>query len=436
MTETKSSTYFSPGLQRVAKQAKDHPEWTLTTLAHHIDLDLLREAYRRTRKDGAVGVDGVTAKQYERELGSNLQRLLDLAKSGRYRAPAVRRAYIPKADGSQRPLGIPTFEDKVLQRAVVMVLEALYEQDFLDCSYGFRPGRSAHDALSTLREGVMKMGGGYVIEADIKDCFGAIPHAQLREVLSQRMRDGVLTRLIGKWLNAGVLENGSIERTGAGTPQGGVISPLLANVYLHHVLDSWFHTEVMPRMRGRVFLIRYADDFVIVCERLDDAERIYEVLPKRFSKYGLTLHVEKTKLLDFRRPGGSAEPASFDFLGFTHLWSRTRRGGWAVKQLTAGSRLRRSLAAAHAWCSRNRHLPIALQHALLSRKLRGYCAYYGITGNSRRLALFRWHLERIWRRYLMRRSNAARKPWAWWDAHCRRWPLPPARAVHSVLRPS
>jgi len=436
MTETKSLTYISPGLQRVAMQAKDHPEWTLTTLAHHIDLDLLREAYRRTRKDGAVGVDGVTAEQYARDLEGNLRSLLGRAKSGTYRAPAVRRTYIPKSDGRRRPLGIPTFEDKVLQRAVVMVLEAVYEQDFLDCSYGFRPGRSAHGALSALREGVMAMGGGYVIEADIRDCFGTLPHDKLREILSQRMRDGVLTRLINKWLKAGVLEDGRIKRSSGGTPQGGVISPLLANLFLHHVLDTWFHDQVRPRLGGRAFLVRYADDFIIVCERRTDAERIHDVLPKRFAKYGLTLHPEKTKLLDFCRPGGSMDPASFDFLGFTHLWSRTRRGGWAVKQLTAASRLRRGLTAISAWCRTNRHRPVAEQHATLSRKLLGHCAYFGITGNSRRLGVFRWHVARIWRKWLMRRSNAARKPWAWWNAFCRRWPLPPARAIHSVLRTS
>ena len=233
-----------------------------------------------------------------------------------------------------------------------------------------------------------------------------------------------------------MLEDGNIARARDGTPQGGVISPLLANVFLHYVLDTWFHDTVKPRLRGRAFLVRYADDFVIVCERRDDAERVYAVLPQRFAKYGLTLHPEKTRLLGFRRPSGSADPASFDFLGFTHLWTRTRRGGWAVKQQTAGSRLRRKLVAISTWCRRNRHRPVAEQHATLSRKINGHCAYYGITGNSRRLAVFRWQVERIWRKWLMRRSNATRKPWAWWNAFCRRWPLPPARAIHSTLRPS
>ena len=437
MSETKGSADISPRLQRIARQAREHPEWQFTTLAHHIDVDLLREAYRRTRKDGAAGVDGVTADDYAVDLEGNLRSLLDRAKSGRYRAPAVRRAYIPKGDGRQRPLGIPTFEDKVLQRAVVMVLEALYEQDFLDCSYGFRPGRSAHDALHALREGVMRLGGGgYVLEADIRDCFGTIPHQCLREILSQRMRDGVLTRLIGKWLNAGVLEDGSLARPSSGTPQGGVISPLLANVFLHAVLDVWFETQVKPRMRGRAFLVRYADDFVLVFSRRDDAERVYDVLPKRFARFGLTLHPEKTKLLDFTRPGASKRPQSFDFLGFTHLWARSRRGSWVVKQQTAATRLRRALRAVSDWCRRHRHLPISAQREALSRKLRGHCAYYGITGNSRALWRFRAGVLRTWRKWLMRRSNAARRPWSWWNLLCADYPLPPVHAVHSVLRPA
>ena len=436
MTETKSSTFISPGLQRVAEKAKEHPEWVFTTLAHHIDLALLREAFRRTRKDGATGVDGVTAAEYERGLEGNLQSLLDRAKAGTYHAPAVRRVHIPKGDGRTRPLGIPTFEDKVLQRAVVMVLEALYEQDFLPCSFGFRPGRSAHEALRTLREGVMAMGGGYVLEADIRDCFGSLSHAHLREILSQRMRDGVLTRLIGKWLNAGVLDAGSIVRPDAGTPQGGVISPLLANIYLHTVLDVWFEREVKPRLRGRAFLVRYADDFVIAFELRDDADRVAAVLPQRFAKHGLTLHPEKTKLLCFAPPDdrSAATPQTFDFLGFAHRWQRSLRGYWVVRQVTAAKRLRRALNAISEWCRRHRHEPIDDQHATLCRKVRGHCGYYGITGNSAALWLFRHGVSKLWRKWLMRRSAAARRPLSWWWAFQARHPLPSAIAVHSQLR--
>lgn len=261
MTGTPISGDISTRLQRIAQLAREDAQRAFLSLAHHIDIDWLREAYRRTRKDGAVGVDGQTAAEYERGLEANLRDLLDRFKSGRYKAPPVRRTYIPKGDGTAtRPIGIPTFEDKVLQRAVAMVLEAVYEQDFLDCSYGFRPGRSAHDALHALREGLMAMGGGWILDVDIKSFFDTISHSHLRGILSQRVRDGVLRRTIDKWLAAGVMEEGMVTHPDTGTPQGGVVSPLLANVYLHEVIDRWFEREVKPRLRGRAFMVRYADD--------------------------------------------------------------------------------------------------------------------------------------------------------------------------------
>ena len=436
MTETQSSDPISTGLQRVAKKAKDSPGLAFTTLAHPITVALLRVAHRSTRRDGAVGIDGQTSADFERGLESNLQSLLDRAKSGRYRAPAVRRVLIPKGDGRTRPIGIPTHEDKVLQRGVAMVLESIYEQDFLPCSYGFRPQRSAHDALSTLREGLMSMRGGWVLEADIRDFFGCLNHAQLREILRQRVQDGVVLRLIGKWLKAGVLENGRHHRPESGTPQGGVISPLLANVYLHEVLDLWFHREVLPRLRGTAFLVRYADDFVIAFEREDDALRVSDVLPKRFARYGLELHPEKTRLLDFRNPRrGGSDPGSFDLLGFTHYWGTSRRGAPVIKRKTMKARLRRALRGISQWCRAHRHAPISVQHAALSRKIRGHCAYYGITGNARALAVFRYTVLQIWRKWLRRRSNKARKAWQWWTQLMERYPLPPARVVHSTYRP-
>jgi group II intron reverse transcriptase/maturase len=314
--------------QRLAELAQQAPQLGFTTLNHYLDLPWLLEAYRRTRKDGAAGVDGQTAADYEADLRGNLQGLVDRAKSGTYRAPPVRRVHIPKGTGGNetRPLGIPTFEDKVLQRAAVMVLEAIYEQDFYPCSYGFRPGRSAHQALRDLWQQTMQTGGGWVLDVDIRKFFDTLDHAQLRNLLRRRVRDGVLLRLIDKWLGAGVLEAGSLSYPEAGTPQGGVISPLLANVYLHYVLDEWFEREVKPRLRGRAFLIRYADDFVIGFTDESDARRVLEVLPKRFGKYGLTLHPAKTRLVPFRRPpqrptpGARAQerPGTFDFLGFTH----------------------------------------------------------------------------------------------------------------------
>jgi group II intron reverse transcriptase/maturase len=276
--------------RRIAELAQGSPKLSFTTLAHHIDLEWMREAYRRTRKDGATGVDHQTAAEFEANLEDNLQALLDAAKSGRYQAPPVRRVYIPKADGRQRPIGIPTFADKVLQRAVLMLLEPIYEADFLDGSYGFRPGRSAHDALAALWKQTMDIRGGWVLEIDIEGYFDAIEPRELQRMLRQRIRDGVVLRLVGKWLKAGVLEEGRHHRPETGSPQGGVISPVLSNLYLHEVLDLWFEEIVKPHLRGRGALIRYADDGVLLFEREEDARRVLAVLHKRFEKYGLKLH--------------------------------------------------------------------------------------------------------------------------------------------------
>ena len=287
--------------RRIAELARNCPDMAFTTLAHHIDIDWLLEAYRQTRKDGAVGVDGQTATDYEANLTGNLQNLLDRAKSGTYVAPPVRRVHIPKAGSPNetRPLGIPTFEDKILQRAVLMVLEPVYEADFLDVSHGFRPDRGAHTAIGSLWQQATKLGGDWIVDVDLRKFFDTIDHGHLREFLKRRVRDGVILRLIGKWLNAGVLEDGVHTTPEQGTPQGGVISPLLANIVLHYVLDEWFEREVRPRLKGQAFLIRYADDFVIGVAREDDARRVLDVLPKRMSKYGLTVHPEKTRLVRF-----------------------------------------------------------------------------------------------------------------------------------------
>lgn len=284
----------------------------------------MQEAYRLTRKDGAAGIDGVTARDYEANLTSNLLDLRERILSGRYQAPPVRRTYIPKADGSLRPLGIPTFEDKVAQRAIVMVLDVVYEQDFLPCSFGFRPGRSAHQALQALRNGCMDERLGWVLEVDLRKYFDSIPHEHLRGFLAKRVSDGVIRRMIDKWLKAGILEEGRLQRNDKGSPQGGVISPLLSNIFLHHVLDEWFVGEVQPRLCGRSLLVRFADDFVLAFETLEDAERVRAVLDKRMERYGLRVHAEKTRFVDFRNdpPGGQQHPktqgTTFDFLGFTH----------------------------------------------------------------------------------------------------------------------
>jgi group II intron reverse transcriptase/maturase len=407
------------------------------TLAHHIDIDWMKEAYRRTRKDGATGVDGQTAEQYAANLEDNLKSLLDRAKSGAYRAPPVRRVHIPKGSGSEtRPIGIPTFEDKVLQRAVAMVLEAVYEQDFLDCSYGFRPKRSAHQALETLQHEAVKMAGGWALEIDIRKYFDTLGHEHLREILRRRVLDGVLLRLIGKWLNAGVLEDGSITYPESGSPQGGVVSPVLANIYLHEVLDTWFEREVKPRLSGKAHLVRYADDAVLLFAHEQDARKVMAVLPKRFGRFGLTLHPEKTRLVEFRRPDRGASPqgpGTFDLLGFTHFWSKSRKGKWVVKQRTAKDRFRRALERVVDWCRRHRHDEIQKQHKALVRKLLGHFEYFGITGNSGALGRFRHEVTRAWRKWLDRRSQRARMTWQRMAWLLKRYPLPPPRMPRQRL---
>jgi len=429
--------------QRIAELARQSPQMGFTSLAHLMDIEWLHEAWRRTRKDGAAGVDGQTAAGYEQELEGNLRSLLDRAKSGTYRAPPVRRVHIPKGGSATetRPIGIPTLEDKVLQRAVAMLLEPIYEQDFHDCSHGFRPGRGAHQALQALWKQTMVNRGGWIVEVDIRKFFDTLDHHHLREFVGQRVRDGVLLRLIGKWLNAGVMEEGRVSYPDSGSPQGGVISPMLSNIYLHYVLDDWLEREVKPRLKGRAHLIRYADDFVIGLTDEEDAQRVMQVLPKRFGRYGLTLHPEKTRLVPFRRPSSprgddgddrGAGPGSFDFLGFTHIWAKSQRGNWVVKQRTAASRLRRAVRSIAQWCRFNRHRPLAEQQRTLSQRLRGHYAYYGITGNSTSLSRFFTAVECCWRKWLSRRDRQRSTTWDAFNRLLSRYPLPAVRVVHSV----
>ena len=429
---------------RIAELARTAPDMAFTSLSHHIDVEFLLEACRLTRKDGAVGVDGQTAKQYAEHWEEYVPSLLDRFKSGTYRAPPVQRAYIPKGDGSKtRPIGIPTFEDKVLQRAVAMVLVPIYEQDFRDCSYGFRPARSAHDALQDLWQGLMRIGGGWVLEMDIRSCFDSLDHSVLRNFLDRRVRDGVIRRTIHKWLKAGVMEDGALTVPRTGSPQGGVISPLLANIYLHEVLDCWFEDVVRPRLRGPAFLIRYADDAVLVFREEGDARRVMDVLGKRFAKYGLELHPEKTGLLDFRRPdpkdpdsraGRGGRPETFDLLGFTHYWGRSRKGRWVVKRKTGRDRFRRAVNRAYLWCRKHRHQEVRWQAQKLRLKLQGHYGYYGITGNIESLKRLLFTVKRIWRKWLSRRSQKAYMSWPKFDRLLARYPLPSARVVHSIYR--
>jgi RNA-directed DNA polymerase len=439
----RNSTIVSTKQERIAALAKQSPSMAYTSLAYLMDMDWLTEAYRRTRKDGATGVDGVTADEYEQNLESNLQGLLDRVKSGTYRAPPVRRVHIPKG-GSRaetRPIGIPTLEDKVLQRAVVMLLEPIYEQDFTACSYGFRPGRSAHQALQAFRGQLMSCRGGYVLEVDIQKFFDNLDHGHLRAFLRLRVRDGVLLRLIGKWLKAGVLENGSVSYPDSGSPQGGVVSPLLSNIFLHSVLDVWFERAVKPRLRDRAFLIRYADDFVIGFRDGRDAQRVREVLPKRLGKYGLTIHPTKTRLVPFRpscrwandNRGEPTEAAgTFDLLGFTHFWAHSRQGYWVIKQKTASDRFSRSVRSIDLWCQANRHRPLGEQQAKLNEKLRGHDAYYGVTGNSGALSRFLHEVGRRWYKWLNRRNRLRSMTWAKFGGIVGRYPLAPVRTMHSL----
>jgi RNA-directed DNA polymerase len=382
--------------------ARSNPAMAFTSLNHNLDYEWVRHAYECTRKDGAVGVDGQTAEEYAANLEQNLLSLIDRLKSGRYKAPPVRRHYIPKSDGSgERGLGIPCFEDKIAQRAIVMLLEPIYEQDFLDCSFGFRPGRSAHQALQAVWKGIMERGGRWVLDVDVRKYFASISHAKLRELLARRVTDGVVRRMIDKWLKAGVLEEGQLYYPEAGTPEGGVISPLLANVYLHYVLDEWFAQQVQPRLRGPSTLVRYCDDFVALFAYKDDAERVLEVLGKRLGKYGLQLHPDKTRMVDFRfrdrapHEGEASTMATiFDFLGFTHVWARSRKGKALVQQQTAKARLARAIKAIDRQCRVMRHWPLREQHQRLCQMLRGHYAYYGISGNSKRLGNLHERVQR------------------------------------------
>jgi RNA-directed DNA polymerase len=396
----------------------------------------MKEAYRLTRKDGAPGIDGVTAADYEVNLEARLLDLLERIKSGRYRAPPVRRTYIPKADGSQRMLGIPSLEDKVAQRAVTMVLEVIYEEDFYPCSYGFRPGRSAHQALHSLRSELWAKRLYWVVDIDIQKYFDSIPHSHLRGFLDQRVTDGVIRRMIDKWLGAGAVENGLLHRTTVGSPQGGVVSPCLSNIFLHHVLDEWFETEVRPRLHGKCALARYADDAVMAFDNIVDAKRVLAVLGKRLGRFGLTLHPDKTRLVDFRprKTESTRHPdtdgTNFDFLGLTHVWGRSRRGKDMVLQVTAKGRFARALAAVSDWCRNHRHRSIRDQHSHLSSMLRGHFAYYGVGGNGRRVRWFAHQVVRIWQKWLSRRDRQSVVRWTRLNEILKRHPLPPARIVH------
>ncbi len=373
MTGASTSGDMSPQLLEVVERARREPAGRFHSLAHLIDVPALMRAYRRSRKDAAVGVDGITKEQYGHDLEGNLRHLHERLKSNRYRHQPIRRVHIPKDKGKTRPIGISAFEDKLVQDAVREVLEAIYEQDFLACSYGFRPKRSAHDAVRALDRAVHRGEVSWILEADIQSFFDSLDRTKLKEMLQARVADGSLLRLIGKCLHAGVLDGAEYSEPELGTAQGSVLSPLLGNVYLHYVLDVWFEREVKPRLGGKAILVRYADDFVIGFERHDDAQRVLALLGERMGHHGLTLHPDKTRLVPFRRPPAGQQdgkgPATFDFLGFTFYWGRARSGRWCMWCKTRHARLARAKRSVAEWCRRHRHLPVKEQHAALSRRI-------------------------------------------------------------------
>ena len=412
--------------KRITTLAREMPDKALTALCRYLDEDWLLTACAKTRKDGAVGIDQETWADYAVNILERLTSLRDRAHGGRYFAPPVRRVHIPKGTGSEtRPIGIPTFEDKVLQRAVVMLLEPIYEGMFHAGSFGFRPGRDAHKAIDALRNWLIPRGGGWVVEVDIRKFFDTLDHKHLREFVQRRVGDGVVLRLIGKWLNAGVAEEGFLTYPTEGSPQGGVISPLLANIYPHYVLDEWFETEVKPGLKGQAILIRFADDFAIACTQECDAVALSEALPKRFAEYGLTVHETKSRLVRFTRPRpGHPAPETFDLLGFTWYWGQTPTRFWTVKTKTAGSRLQRALKKIADWCRRHRHDPIPEQAAKLKQKMQGHYAYYGRPGNYDNLSQFYRGVQRSWHHWLSRRSWSAYIPWTAFQSLLTRHPLP------------
>ncbi len=418
---------MSPGLVRVAEAAQRN-RGRMLSLAHHIDVDSLRRAYTRIRGKAAVGVDGVTKQEYGENLEENLRDLHKRLKTMQYRHQPIRRVYIDKEGGKKRPIGVSCTEDKVVQDSLRELLQAIYEQDFLPCSYGFRPGRSAHDAMRALDEAAHHGGASWVLEADIVSFFDRLDRKKLKDLLQRRCADKSLLRLIGKCLHVGILEDGGIVSPETGTTQGSTLSPLLANVYLHYVLDLWFEEEVKAKLQGKATLIRYCDDFVIAFGCKEEALQVQNGLVSRLAEYGLELHPDKTRLVDFRRPPsdkrGGKGPSTFDFLGFTVLWSRSRRGSWYLATHTRMSRLRRSRKAIHVWCKSHRHLPIEKQHAALVRRIRGHFNYFDVLGNIRRVRLLVREVERSWHKWLNRRSQRSTMSWKRFKDLLRNYPLP------------
>jgi len=408
-----SSPTVSTKLARIAEQSKRDAALVFNTLAHLMDEDFLTEAFGQLRKDAAAGIDQMTVVEYEVGLAGRIADLHRRLVTREYRAQPARRVWIPKADGGQRGLAILVLEDKIVQRAVAMLLEAIYEPYFHGFSYGFRRGHSAHEALTYLRQQCLEQGVNWIIDADIRKFFDTIKWEHLRTILQKRVNDGAILRLIGMWVHVGVLEDGQVMSSEEGVPQGAPISPVLANIFLHTVLDEWFQTQVRPRMGGNCFLVRYADDFVMGFSLKSDAERVYQVLSRRFERFGLSIHPDKSRMVQFSRPywKQGKGPGSFVFLGFTHYWAKTLSGGWTIKRKTQGKRLSRFLSGITEWCKVNRHDPIGKQHQILSAKLRGHYQYYGLRGNFKMLEVAYEHTLAVWKRGLERRNSKDQMSW-------------------------
>ena len=435
---TQSRVAWPANLTRVNAAARGAVQTRFTALLHHIDVEALERAFRRQKRRASAGVDGITVTEYEPNLQSNLQDLCDRIHTGRYRPQPVRRVYIPKSDGGQRPLGVPTLEDKIVQGAVAEILSAIYEVDFLGFSYGFRPGRSPHQALSSLHTAIMSRNVNWVLDADIRSFFDSVDHEWLLRMLAHRVADPRVIRLVRMWLAAGILESDEWRQTEQGTPQGAGISPLLANIFLHYVLDLWVHQWRRRHARGQVSIVRYADDFVMGFENATDARRMLADLKDRLAKFGLSLHEDKTRLIEFgrlpalaRQQRGQRRPGTFAFLGFTHYCGWTRDGRFIVKHKTQSKRLTRKLKALRQEAWRHMHAPLAEQHRWLSSVLRGHYGYYGMPHNYPALSAFHQEVRRLWFRILRRRSQKARRlNWDAFKAIVVRFPLPLPRITH------
>ena len=424
-------------LERVRKAARKDRKQRFTALLHHVyDLQRLLDAYLALKRDAAAGMDGETWQHYGENLGGNLRDLAERLKRGAYRAKPVRRAYIPKTDGRQRPLGVPALEDKIVQRAVVEVLNAIYEQDFLGFSYGFRPAKSAHLALDALTVGIMTTKVNWVLDADIRSFFDTLDQGWLVQFVEHRVADRRVVRLIQKWLSAGVLEDGKRTPSEAGTVQGGSVSPLLANLYLHYGFDLWVQRWRHREAHGDVIVVRFADDFVVGFQHRHEAEQFVDALRSRFAQFGLELHPDKTRLIRFgryatkqRRAGGEGKPDTFNFLGFTHCCAKTRKGGFTVRRQTMRTRLQAKLKAVKAELRRRMHLPLPEQGAYLRSVVAGHVRYYGVPSNGPRIGIFRQQVGWLWWRTLRRRSQSPSLPWRRMELYIHRW-LPLAHICH------